>query len=147
VFGRVVVTNTTTGPSDPGPAFVYVRVDSGPQISLPLKTTITLDSLPAGGVSLGVDLLRPWCTLPQDPLSVEVRAGDTTRVKLAITCEKPPGAVFVRSTTTGPAIPGPSSIFVTIGARRQVELPLDVAVTIDSLPIGAGSLVVDLLRD
>ncbi len=104
--GTLRVTNTATGPIAPGPD--YFSLQAGPTEfvgSVDFNSTVVIDSLPTGPLSLDVDLGRSHCTVPTDPVTVAISAADTATVHLAITCVVNWGHLEVGLPATGPDQP------------------------------------------
>jgi hypothetical protein len=145
-FGALLISTTATGPLDPAATTIRVDVNRRTFEGVLINSSLIIDSLAPGPVTLAVKLGTALCSIPQNPIAIEILAADTARVDLDITCVSPTGTLVVSNTTTGPPYPGPSDIELELSPTRFVSLRLNSSVTIDSLPPGPLSLAVDLGR-
>ena len=132
--GSIVVTTATAGsPTDPDG--YELALDGGAAQPIGTAATTTLNGVAAGPHTLALGGLAANCAVADDnPRTVEVDAGSTASVVIAVTCSPPtpppaPGGIGVTTQTTGPdqdsdgyAVTVDGADGVAIGAAGTVAL-------------------------
>jgi hypothetical protein len=135
-FGALRVTNAATGPIYPGSEYIHLQLGPTQTVSQLLNSSLTIDSLAPGPVSLAVDLQRSQCIIPQNPIPVVIPNADTARVDLVITCVVTWGTLGVELPTSGPN--QPSLLTVTLdGANIGGASPNTAGLAFPYIPAGS----------
>ena len=141
-FGSIEVIITVVG-SVPDPDGYTVSVPTGEEV--PLQTvgslggTVQFADMPPGSHTVRLDQLAANCTVPgMNPRPVTVRAGQTLQARFAVSCLGP-GAVLVRTVTTGPEL-DPDGYTIILGSRQE-QIGANDSLLIDELTIAANHSV------
>jgi Tol biopolymer transport system component len=104
--GTLEITTATTGPEPDTDGYV-VTVDDATQTVIGPNATFQLQNLESGDHSVRLAGVAENCAVAgENPRSIQVEAGKTTRLDFAVTCTIDAGAIRVSVTTSGsPADP------------------------------------------
>ena len=141
--GAIRVTVATTGVDTDGDGY-RVHVVLGPIRAIGINETITLTGIRPGVYTLQLDGMAANCALQGDgPGPIEVVAGRTTNVTLAVTCTATTGSVQVTIMTAGVDFVGGYVVTVSRGRRdggswlgTQFPVSSNGATWITRVPVG-----------
>ncbi|HEY9016635.1 MAG TPA: CARDB domain-containing protein, partial [Gemmatimonadales bacterium] len=151
-LGTLEISIATTG-STPDPDGYAVALDGAAGQPIGTTATLTLSNLATGTHRVALQDIATNCTVTgNNPRNVTIAAGETTRTAFTVACtEEPPppppppppseaGSISVSVSTSG-AAPDPDGYTVAIDTRPAQSLGVNGSRTIQSLPVGAHSVL------
>lgn len=135
--GDLEVTTVTSGP-EPDPDGYTIAIDDGPALALGANATFHGEDLAAGEHSVGLAGVAANCALEgENPRLIEVVAGQTASLTLAISCSTAAGGILVTVTTTGSPVDPDGYVATLDGADPGLPVGTDDAVSFTGLTPGA----------
>lgn len=138
--GSLEVVATSTGtPADPDGFLIQLDGADGPAIAA--GATVAIPGVAPGTHAVGLTGLAPNCTVEGDnPRSVSVATGATTRVALAVSCTTvtpppAPGSIAITTRTTGPD-PDPDGYALSLDGAAAGSIGATATETMADLPPG-----------
>lgn len=101
--GSVWVDYTTTSVGDEQPFTWLFSIDgrNAKAVKSSVTGSVRIDSLSPGSHHLAVSALPPACSTGSDERDIDIPAGDTAHIALAVKCERTTGDLRITVTTTG----------------------------------------------
>jgi WD40 repeat protein len=127
-----ITTITRGGPVDPDG--YRVSVDNGEALAVGISATLTIEDVAAGAHTVLLSDLSPECEVSdENPRSISVVAGSTTRVTFSVSCASLLGRLEITSATIGSA-PDPDGYLVQIGGTLERAVGPNETVRLELAP-------------
>ena len=145
-LGTLEISTATTG-STPDPDGYAVALDGAGSQPIGTAATLTLSNLATGSHRLTLQGVASNCSVSgNNPRSVTIAAGQTTRTAFAVDCTTAPppppetGTITVSVSTSGVA-PDPDGYTVAVDTRPAQSLGVNGSRTVSDLPVGSHTVL------